>query len=421
MAFGDIRVAERADWLIDRIAATGSVVLRRLGGDRAGEMVVHRFLSSPHVSTERIVATLSERTAQQCGGRRILAVQDTTEINFAGRGKRRRGLGPGGDGKTPGFFIHPVITIDVETEALVGLVDAAIWTRPAGRKGARRKRPLEDKESARWLAGCAAAAEQLGSAAAVTMVADRESDIYQLFARKPDGLELIVRAAQDRSLADGGRLFTALAEAPLLSISEVRVAPRGPGDKGRSARVELRAGTVTIARPSTIRKADAPPQIALTLVELRETAPPRRRCFGGCSPPIAPEMPPRQKPSSTSIACAGASNSSSVLSRATASPSTTARSTMPSVCSTSPPSAWPPPFAPSNWSMPETAASGRPAMSSIKASPRPSKSCRESSKARPSGKRTRIPPARSPSSPGSLPASVAGIATTSPPDQRPCE
>jgi hypothetical protein len=274
MAFGDIRVAERADWLIDRIAATGSVVLRRLGGDRAGEMVVHRFLSSPHVSTERIVATLSERTAQQCGGRRILAVQDTTEINFAGRGKRRRGLGPGGDGKTPGFFIHPVITIDVETEALVGLVDAAIWTRPAGRKGARRKRPLEDKESARWLAGCAAAAEQLGSAAAVTMVADRESDIYQLFARKPGGLDLIVRAAQDRSLADGGRLFSALAEAPPLSMSEVRVAPRGPGDKGRSACVELRAGTVTIARPSTIPKADAPPQIALTLVELRETAPP---------------------------------------------------------------------------------------------------------------------------------------------------
>jgi hypothetical protein len=274
MAFGDIRVAARADWLIERIAATGSVVVRRLGENRAGEMAVHRFLSSPHVSTDRIVATLSARTAAQCGGRRMLAVQDTTEINFAGREKKRRGLGPAGNGKAAGFFIHPVIAIDVETEAVVGLVDAAIWTRVAGRRSPRRSRPLEDKESARWLAGCEATAERLAKAAAVTMVADRESDIYQLFTRKPAGLELIVRASQDRNLADGGRLFAALGDAAPLATSEVRIAPRGPGDKGRLARVELRAGTVMIARPKNGRQAPAPPAMAMTLVEAREVAPP---------------------------------------------------------------------------------------------------------------------------------------------------
>ena len=31
------------------------------------------------------------------------------------------------------------------------------------------------------------------------MVADRESDIYLLFARKPEQLDLILRASQDRS------------------------------------------------------------------------------------------------------------------------------------------------------------------------------------------------------------------------------
>jgi hypothetical protein len=151
MSFGDIRVSERADWLVERVASTGSLVLRKLGETRAGEKAVHRFLSSPYVSVERIVETLAARTAVQCGGRRILAVQDTTEINFSGRDKKRRGFGPAGDGKTPGFFIHPVIAIDVETEAVVGLVDAAIWTRSAGRVAARRSRPLGDKESERWL------------------------------------------------------------------------------------------------------------------------------------------------------------------------------------------------------------------------------------------------------------------------------
>jgi hypothetical protein len=274
MSFGDIRVAERADWLIERVATAGTLVLRKLGETRAGEKAVHRFLSSSYVSVDRIVETLAARTAVQCAGRRILAVQDTTEINFAGRDKKRRGFGPAGDGKTPGFFIHPVIAIDVESEAVVGLVDAEIWTRSAGRVPCRRSRAIETKESARWLSGCQAAASVL-SDAQVTMVADRESDIYLLFARKPERLDLIVRAGQDRALAEGGMLFEALADAEALSRSEVRVAPRGPGDKGRIATVELRAGTVRIARPQIAGLSDAPKTVELTLVEAREIdAPP---------------------------------------------------------------------------------------------------------------------------------------------------
>ena len=275
MSFGDIRVAERADWLIERVATAGTLVLRKLGETRAGEKAVHRFLSSPYVSVDRIVETLAARTAQQCAGRRILAVQDTTEINFAGRDKKRRGFGPAGDGRTPGFFIHPVIAIDVESEAVVGLVDAEIWTRSTDRVTSRRSRVIEDKESMRWLSGCRAAANVLSEAAEVTMVADRESDIYQLFARKPERLNLIVRASQDRSLADEGLLFTALAGAQPLGTCKVQVAPRGPGDKGRVAIVELYAGVVRIARPQNMKRSEAPEMVELTLVEAREVdAPP---------------------------------------------------------------------------------------------------------------------------------------------------
>ena len=114
MSFGDIRVSERADWLIERVATAGTLVLRKLGETRAGEKAVHRFLSSPYVSVDRIVETLAARTAAQCTGRRILAIQDTSEINFSGRDKKRRDFGPGGDGTTPGFFIHPVVALDRE-------------------------------------------------------------------------------------------------------------------------------------------------------------------------------------------------------------------------------------------------------------------------------------------------------------------
>jgi len=270
MSFGDVRVAERADWLVERVATAGTLVLRKLGETRAGEKAVHRFLSSPHVSVERIVETLAARTAAQCAGRRILAVQDTTEINFNDRDKKRRGFGPAGDGKTAGFFTHPVIAVDIESEAVVGVVDATIWTRSADRVTSRRSRAIEDKESARWLSGCQAAASVLSDAAEVTMVADRESDIYLLFARKPQRLDLIVRASQDRSLVGGGTLFGALALAASLSRSEVRVAPRGPGDKGRMATVELRAGPVRIARPQRLGQSEAIDSVELTLVEARE-------------------------------------------------------------------------------------------------------------------------------------------------------
>jgi hypothetical protein len=274
MAFGDIRVAARADWLVERIATTGSSVIRKVGETRAGEMAVHRFLSSPYVSVEAIVETVAGRTAAQCAGRHVLAVQDTSEINFADRDKKRRDFGPAANGRDPGFFIHPVIAVDVESEAVIGLVDAAIWTRAKARVAPRRGRPLEDKESARWLSGCEAATKSLPHAASLTMVADRESDVYALFARKPAGLDLIVRAAQNRKLAGGGTLFAALADAQPLIVSPVRVTPRGPGDKGRIAQVALRARTVRIARPVNGIADNDPDTLELTLVEAREIDPP---------------------------------------------------------------------------------------------------------------------------------------------------
>lgn len=153
---------------------------------------------------------------------------------------------------------------------MVGLVDAEIWTRSETRVSSRRARAIEDKESMRWLSGCQAAAGVLSEAAGVTMVADRESDIYALFVRRPKRLDLIVRAAQDRCLSDEQMLFAALADAEVLKTSMVRVAPRGPGDKGCVASVELRAGIVSLARPKSLKRSEWSDAVELTLVEARE-------------------------------------------------------------------------------------------------------------------------------------------------------
>ena len=269
--FGDARRAAVGSTLVERVVETGSLVIRKLGGTRAREIAIHRFLSAPSVTCGEMVETLAHRTAGACKGRRIVAAQDTTEINFAGREACRRGLGPGGDGVSAGFFLHPVIAIDSETEAVLGLLDAKIWTRSDEFDATPvRERVLEDKESMRWLEGAARAADRLTEADSVVVVADRESDIYAGFARRPASIDLIVRAAQDRVLDDGGRLFAAPAAWPELARTEVRVAPSRTGVAARAATVALRVGTVVICRPRHGGDADGPAQLSLTMVEARE-------------------------------------------------------------------------------------------------------------------------------------------------------
>jgi hypothetical protein len=276
--FGDQRRAARGAWLFDRIIATGSLVIRNLGDDRAGEIAAHRFLSSPSVTPEEIVETLGARTSEYCRGRTIVAVQDTTEINFGGRDLVRRGLGCAGNGLDLGFFIHPVIAVDAADEAVIGLLDAQIWTRDQDSDGSacrqRRKRTLDEKESMRWLEGAKRAAVRAAGAAHLVVVGDRESDIYALFAARPEAVDLLVRAAQNRAVEDGERLFSCARHWPVLDTYDVAVPARGPGDSGRTATMTLRAGTVEIKRPRNGIVEAEQRTIVLTLVEAEETAPP---------------------------------------------------------------------------------------------------------------------------------------------------
>ena len=272
--FGDIRVFNRSLWFLERIVATGSLVLKRLGGDRAGEMAAQRLLASPHASVEAILDTVSERTGIACVGREIVCAQDTSEINFKGKLSAPEGLGPGGDGRTAAFFVHPLVAIDVASGSVLGLAGAALWTRVEARVDPALKRGPLEKESHRWLLGAERAGAVLSQASRLTMVADRESDIYHLFANRPAHVELVVRAAQNRAIEDGGLLFDALSREAAVETRKVRIAARGPGDRERDASVELRARRVVLKRPSGLSAEDAPASLEVTLVEVRECNPP---------------------------------------------------------------------------------------------------------------------------------------------------
>lgn len=138
------------------------------------------------------------------------------EINLAGREARRRGLGPANDGVSAGIFLLPVTIFDSETEAALDLLDAKIWIRSDEYNATPvRERPLEGKESVRWLDRDARAAERLPDATSVLVVADHESDTYAGFAKPLASFDLIVFSERDRALNHSGRLFAA----PRLGVS----------------------------------------------------------------------------------------------------------------------------------------------------------------------------------------------------------
>ncbi|HEY0183698.1 MAG TPA: IS4 family transposase, partial [Rhodopila sp.] len=257
--------AKKGARLLGRLIEAGQngIRIRPLGGNRAGEVGFGRLLRNPRVTPAEIISTACARTAGLVRGRHILAIQDTTSLRD--------------EGDQRSLQLHPMIAVDAMDGALRGLVHAEYLYREGGKKANRKTRPFEEKESFRWLnATRSASALAEGGAACVTVVADREGDIYEEFALKPDNVELLIRAAQNRVLADGTHLFTCTDTLPELG-REIIALPAAPGRPARNAVLALRARQVTINRPERKVAGEAaalPPRITLTFVEAREVDPP---------------------------------------------------------------------------------------------------------------------------------------------------
>ena len=256
--------------------------VRRLGGNRRNEMRFHRFLRHLHVTVAEMAAGAGARTGALAAGRDIAVIQDTSEIYAGGAALAAKGFGPvGKGGATRGVLAHAAIAVDAATGALLGLADLAVWTREGGAKPQPRERRYEDKESHRWLASAKAAGERLAGARSVTMVSDSESDIYEYFAGKPEGVELLARARHDRPLVAQGLEVDgdcpALLKAALAHCVPARrfdfEVPAIPRRKARAAKLALRFVKVRFKRPPEAGRS-LPESLPFSVVEVKEEHPP---------------------------------------------------------------------------------------------------------------------------------------------------
>jgi len=236
------------------------------------------------VTVPALIAGWGEATSRAVCGRHVLAIQDRSEIGLRTTASRRRDLGLVGSGNSHGLLLHAMLAVDAESSDCLGLVAGDVWTR-SGRVAKRADdRPPSERESNRWLNTATAAKAVLSAAARVTVVSDRESDIYADLARLPElGFELLIRSRLDRRLAGGGSLHAVSADWAAAGTATIRVpaAPGTPGlEKGhRLAQLKLRHGQVELARPEARSKAlhdpTLPATVTLHLVEVVEDDPPR--------------------------------------------------------------------------------------------------------------------------------------------------
>jgi hypothetical protein len=260
--------------LLSRMVARQSVCLRRLaGGRRSGVVGFGRFLANRKVTSEGLIAGWSQGLSAACAGRHVLAIQDTSEINFATTAEHDRGLGLIGKGVGRGVLLHPMLAVDAGTGEMMGLVTGRIWTRDGVVATPHAQRPLSQKESDRWVSTPQAAKAHLSQAAMVTEISDREADIYAKWARVPaSGFHILTRAMHDRRIEEGGGK---LSSAPLTSGGTATAELRAqPGRPARKAQLTIRYAQVTLKRPDDTLETDLPKRLAVSLVEVVETGAP---------------------------------------------------------------------------------------------------------------------------------------------------
>lgn len=261
--------------MLERMSARQTVCVRKLADDRAEQVKFRRFLANEAVTVEEMVAHRAMFVAAAAEGRHVLAIQDTSEINYQAQSGRKRRLGKVGNGSDVGLFVHPVLAVDAATQECLGLADAQVWRRRKRKAKNYKRLPIERKESYRWVKGGSQAKAVLEEAAMITVIDDREADIYEKWARLPDArTHLLTRASRNRALADGGSLFPALAGLPEAHRFTLDL-PARPGKRSaRQACMAVRFGRVRIARPGACSDPHAPKQIELFAIEVRELDPP---------------------------------------------------------------------------------------------------------------------------------------------------
>lgn len=229
-----------------------------------------------------LMSQISQDCALQCPeGGHVLVLQDTTEVNYHSHNGRFKvndpDLGVLSNNTSTGLLLHAGLVVEAESKLPIGLSSVHVWNRAFERAAKssleREMQPLEEKESYRWLQTMQQSRVCLQKASQVTVIGDRESDIYELFGSLPDEhTHVLVRSNTDRLTASGEKLSTCLARQVWQGHTRV-VVQGSPQRPTREANLQVRWTQIGLAPPAKRKSLlkNYPQVLKVWAVELLET------------------------------------------------------------------------------------------------------------------------------------------------------
>ncbi len=149
----DARHAKRLATLLSELSERPVSSIPSAGHGWAETVAAYRFLDNPSVGCEEILSGHKQATLERLRTHEVaLLVQDTSFLNY-GTLQPKTGMGTVKERVRDEYLLHTTVAFTPERVNL-GVVGAKVWQRPEQPVGRERKhKPIEDKESYRWLEG----------------------------------------------------------------------------------------------------------------------------------------------------------------------------------------------------------------------------------------------------------------------------
>jgi hypothetical protein len=274
---GDTRLNDRLVGIADALAGQPMSPISTACGDWSAVKAAYRFFDNDKVSPEKVLGPHFQQTVERMRvHERVFAIQDTTYLDYTAH-PATQGLGPIGNGshKCQGVVKHTTFVISASGVPLGCLTDK-VWVRDASEKRDYKTKPLEAKESYKWIEALLQTHTRTPEGVEVITVCDREADVYEFFV-EAKASPFVIRAAQNRRSQDTyGTLKVLMKHAPLAGEFTLEV-PARQGQLARQAHLHVRFAQTRLTPPqrSDATQTENLPDVDVYLVEVIEPHPPQ--------------------------------------------------------------------------------------------------------------------------------------------------
>ncbi len=272
----DTRIEKRAEKVMTDMLTFGKVVVNKFCSSNTEKIGAYRMFNNRNFDHEDLASGIYQSCKNNQGFKHLLCLQDTTQINFHYNINR---IGKDNIGsvasKNAGVFCHPMLVVEPDHSTPIGISSMKLWNRAWNRKSKSERKyksqHITEKESYRWLESALNTKELLSNTPTLTVIGDRESDIYEEFVLVPDDrTHLLIRSSVNRKLYNSDeKLFETLAASKEQGTYEIEIKGNRKR-KTRVAKMSLMFKKVKIQKPNNISSKDYPGYVEMWAIETRE-------------------------------------------------------------------------------------------------------------------------------------------------------